>query len=103
MTLTPSEKERLMDESLEIIEELGGVKGIRDGFAEMDTAWRRMDREGETLLKLHPDKWVAMSKDGVVAVDDSLEGVFSKVDTLGLRRNSINVKFIATQPRTLIL
>ena len=103
MTLTPSEKERLIDESLEIIEELGGVKSIREGFAEMDAAWRRMDREGDTLLKLHPDKWVAMSKDGVVAVGDSLEGVFSKVDTLGLRRNFINVKFIATHPRTLIL
>ena len=103
MTLTPSEKERLIDESLEIIEELGGVKSIREGLAEMDTAWRRMDRESETLLKLYPDKWVAMSKDGVVAVDDSLEGVFSKVDTLGLPRNSINVKFIATHPRTLIL
>ena len=103
MTLTPSEKERLTDEALEIIEELGGVKSIREGFAEMDTAWRRMDRESETLLKLYPDKWVAMSKDGVVAVGDSLEGVFSKVDTLGLRRNSINVKFIATHPRTLIL
>ena len=103
MALTPSEKERLIDESLEIIEELGGVKSIRDGFAEMDTAWRRMDRESDTLLKLYPDKWVAMSKDGVVAVGDSLEGVFSKVDALGLPRNSINVKFIATHPRTLIL
>ncbi len=103
MTLTPSEKERLIDESLEIIEELGGVKSIREGLAEMDTAWRRMDRESETLLKLYPDKWVAMSKDGVVEVGDSLEGVFSKVDALGLPRNSINVKFIATHPRTLIL
>ena len=103
MTLTPSEKERLIDESLEIIEELGGVKSIREGLAEMDTAWRRMDRESETLLKLYPDKWVVMSKDGVVAVGDSLEGVFNKVDTLGLCRNSINVKFIATHPRTLIL
>ena len=103
MTLTPNEKERLIDESLEIIEELGGVKSIREGLAEMDTAWRRMDRESETLLKLYPDKWVAMSKDGVVAVGDSLEGVFSKVDALGLPRDSINVKFIATHPRTLIL
>ena len=103
MTLTPSEKERLIDESLEIIEELGGVKSIREGLAEMDAAWRRMDRESGTLLKLYPDKWVAMSKDGVVAVGDSLEGVFSKVDTLGLRHNSINVKFIATHSRPLIL
>ena len=79
------------------------MKSIREGLAEMDTAWRRMDRESETLLKLYPDKWVAMSKDGVVAVGDSLEGVFSKVDALGLPRNSINVKFIATHPRTLIL
>ena len=103
MTLTDMEKERLLDSAVETIEALGGVEGIRKGFAEMDAAWRRMDRESDTLLKLYPDKWVAMSKDGVVAVGDSLEGIFDKVDELGLRRNSIKVKFIASKPQKLIL
>ena len=103
MTLTNMEKERLLDSAMETIDALGGVEGIRKGFAEMNAAWRRMDRESDTLLKLYPEKWVAMSKDGVVAVGDSLEGIFDKVDELGLRRNSIDVKFITAHPQKLIL
>ena len=103
MTLTKGEKERLLDCAVEVIKGLGGVKGVRDGMAEMHAAWQRMEREGETLLKTHPDKWVAMSKDGVVAVEDSLEGVFAKVDGTGLHRNAVDIRFIDTNPKTLIL
>ena len=103
MTLTTEEKEGLLDSAVEVIKGLGGVEGVRDGLAEMHAAWQRMERERETLLKTYPDKWVAMSKDGVVAVADSVEGVFAKVDDIGLHRNAVNVRFIDTSPKTLIL
>ena len=103
MTLKKEEEERLLDSAVEVIKGLGGVKGVRDGLAEMHAAWKRMERETETLLKTYPDKWVAMSKDGVVAVEDSLEDVFVKVDASGLRRNAVEVRFMDTDPKMLIL
>ena len=103
MTLTKKEKDTVLESAVETIKGLGGVKGIRERLAETHAVWQRIEQERETLLNTYPDKWVAMSKDGVVAADDSLEGVFAKVDAQGVRRNAVKVKFFDTQPKTLIL
>ena len=103
LTLTTEEKDRLLESAVAMIKGLGGVKGIRERLAEKHAVWQRMEQERETLLKTYPDKWVAMSNDGVVAANDSLEGVFAKVDAQGVRRNAVKVKFFDTQPKTLIL
>ncbi len=103
MTLTKEEKDRVLESAVETIKGLGGANGIRKRLAEMHAIWQRIEQGRETLLKTYPDKWVAMSKDGVVAADDSLEGVFAKVDARGVHRNAVKVKFFDTQPKTLIL
>ena len=103
MTLTKKEKDWALESAVEVIKGLGGVKGIRDRLAEKHAAWQCMERERETLLKTYPDNWVAVSKDGVVAVDQSLEGVFANVDASGLHRNAVEVEFMDTDPKTLIL
>ena len=103
MTIAKDEKQSLLDIAVQVIKESGGAKGIRAGLTESQAAWRRMDQEKQTLLRTYPNKWVAMSKDGVVAADDSLEGVFVRVEESGLLRNAVKVGFIDADPKTIIL
>ncbi len=103
MTLTKKVKAPVLESAVETIKGLDGVKRLRERLAETHAVWQRIKQERETQLKTYPDKWVAMSKDGVVAADDSLEGVFAKVDAQGMRRSAVKVKFFDAQPKTLIL
>ena len=103
ITLTMEENERLLESAVAMIKGLDGVKGLRERLAETHAVWQRIEQERETLLNTYPSKWVAMSKDGVVAADDSLEGVFARVDAQGMRRSAVKVKFFDAQPKTLIL
>ena len=68
-----------------------------------EAAWLRMDREMETLLKTYPDKWIAMSKDGVVAVGDSLDEAFAKSGSEANTAGKIDVQFMDTNPSPLLL
>ena len=101
MTLTKGEKERVLDSAVQMIKE-SGAAGDEEGL-EYEAAWLRMRQEMETLLKTYPDKWVAMSKDGIVAVGDSLDDVFAKVNAKRVPLGKIDVQFVDTNPSPLLL
>ena len=101
MTLTKGEKERLLDSAVQMIKE-SGAAGDEEGL-EYEAAWLRMDREWDTLTSKYPNQWVAMGKDGVVAVGDSLDDVFAKVNAKRVPPGRIDVKFMDTNPSPLLL
>ncbi len=101
MTLTKTEAEKLLDAVWQVIGRSGGP--MDDEGAEYEAAWLRMDREREALTRKYPDSWVAMGKDGVVAVADSLDDVVAKVDAQGLRRGAVDIKFLETDPSPMLL
>ena len=101
MTLKKEEEERLLDSAVEVIKGLGA--GWDDEGLEYEAAWLRMDREWETLLKTYPDKWVAISQDGVVAVGDSINEAFDMVDAQGVSRGVVEVEFLNTNPTPMLL
>ena len=101
MTLTKRETEQLLDEACRMIRGSGGP--MDDEGADYETAWLRMDREREALTRQYPDRWVAMGKDGVVAVGDTLDDVITKIDAQGARRGSVDVKFMDTNPSPMLL
>ena len=63
-----------MDEDYvkEIIEGLGGAKALMDEADEYREIVVRMRKERPHLLERHPDRWVAMGKEGVSVVGDSM-------------------------------
>lgn len=73
----------------------------------MDTDFReavdRLWSEYDALVERHPHKWVAMSRDGLVAVGDSIEEVLSVVDSKGLGRSEITLEYLDPDPDHLIL
>ena len=56
-----------------VIEELGGVRELTVGMREYHEIVARMRAERAALTERYPDRWVAMGRDGVIAVGDSMD------------------------------
>ena len=94
-----------MDEEYlkEVIVGLGRFEALMAGKDEFHEIVIRMDKEHASLMEKHPDKWVAMGKDGVLAVGDSMEDVFAEVESAGLNGSEFEVEFLDSDPPDLIL
>ena len=86
-----------------IIDRLGGVEALRERREEFREAVLRMNRERGALMELYPDQWVAVGRNGVIAVAGSLEHVFARVESAGLRDSEFEVEFLDTDPADLLL
>ena len=94
-----------MDEDYvnEVIEGLGGAKALMDEADEYREIVVRMRKERPNLLERHPDKWVAMGQEEVLAVGDSMDEVLSEVEGRGLHGADVVIEFMDTDPPLLIL
>jgi hypothetical protein len=97
--------EKLKDEKYvrEIVEGLGGPEAIVAGLREYRLIVKRMWAEKAALTEAHPNRWVAMGKDGVLAVGDSMDEVLEEVESRGIRGGDIVIEFLDTDPPLLIL
>ena len=87
----------------EIIEGLGGVKGLAAEMREYHEIVTRMRAERAALTDVHPNLWVAMGKNGVLAVGDSMDDVLEEVESRGMRGGDIVIELLDTNPPLLIL
>ena len=63
----------------------------------------RMRKEHLSLVERHPDKWVAMGQEGVLAVGDSMDEVLREIEGRGLHGVDVVIEFLDTAPPLLIL
>ena len=63
----------------------------------------RMQGEIEFLPEITSDKWVAMGRDEVLEVGDSLEEVVSIVKAKGMAGDTVVVKLLTANPEVMIL
>ena len=82
---------------------MGGYDGFKKGMDEFHQAVTRMFAEREALTEEYPNKWVAMGKDGVLAVEDSLDDLFEELESRGLRDQKMKVEFLDPDPLPLLL
>ena len=87
----------------EVIEGLGGARALMDEMDEYHEIVARMRKERASLVERHPDKWVAMGKEGVIAVGASMDEVLREVEGRGLHGADVVIKFLDTDPPLLIL
>ena len=87
----------------EIIEGLGGAKVLMDEMDEYHKIVARMREERPSLVERHPNKWVAMGREGVLAVGDSVDQVLGEVEGRGLHGADVVIEFLDTDPPLLIL
>ena len=64
---------------------------------------RRLREMRPELLEKHPDRWVALTENGVLVVADSAEARAAKVIALGERPGFAARDFLNTKPRRVIL
>ena len=95
----------LRDEAyvMSVIEGLGGAQALVDGIREFSKINARMRSEWASLMEKYPDKWIAMGKEGLLAVGDSMDGVLEDVEGQGYRGSEVAVEFLDTNPPILIL
>ena len=97
--------EKLKDEKYlrEIVEGMGGAGAIIASIREYHEIVVRMRNERAALMEAHPNRWVAMGKDGVVAIGDSIDAVIEDAEAQGLRGSDLVIEFLDTDPPILIL
>ena len=76
---------------------------LDDDLAEFERPRVRTAEEYDLLLEKHPDRWVAMGEDGLLAVGDSEEDVYEAIVKQGLHRPVVVVEYLDTVPPVLIL
>ena len=103
MALTYEQREKLLDDHVAMIEAEGGVGVIMDEMREFQELSRQFLAMEISLLKRYPDKWVAMGKGGVIAVGNSEIEAVENLEKVGIDRTDAIVKFMDTNPPTLIL
>ena len=62
-----------------------------------------MWEERDSLIELHPNKWVSMGKDGVVSIGESIEEIVSATEAKGVSTADVIVELIDPEPEALIL
>lgn len=85
------------------VEELGGPIVWGDGMAEFYKAATRLQDDYDVLVKKYPDKWVAVGKDGVLAVCDSLKEAHSAAKLARSHGSQCVIEFLNSNPEPLIL
>ena len=103
MSLVENTDSRLLDDACAMIEDMGGVDRLIDDLDEFHKLRARMIEEHSRLIEEYPGKWVAMGKDGVLAVGESKRGVFDEIESRGIHRSAAVVEFMDTDPAELIL
>ncbi len=105
MSETAITLEKLRDEAYvkELVGGMGGPEAIIAGLREYGLIVERMWAERTALTEAHPNRWVAMGKDGVLAIGDSIDEVLEEAESQGARGGDTVIEFLDTDPPVLIL
>ena len=105
MPRTANSMDDLKDEAYvkTVIEGLGGVRELVAGMREYHEVVAQMRSERSDLTDRYPGRWVAMGRDGVLAVGDSMDDVLAEVESQGLSGGDVVIEFLDTTPPLLIL
>ena len=91
------------DDCEEMLAQMGGAEALRADPNHFRKAVERLWDERDSLIELHPNKWVSMGKDGVVSIGDSIEDVVSATEAKGVSTADVIVELLDPEPETLIL
>lgn len=103
MSLSDSEKEKLLDEACAMIEDTGGFVALLEDLASRTKLSMRMTEMSAGLLAQYPNKWVALGDADILTVGDSMNDALCAMEKLGVERSKAVVRFMDTNPPVLIL
>ena len=71
-----------------------GEAALRDDSNDFREAACRFMEIRAQLMEEHPNKWVAMGKDGVIAVGDSIEEVVAATRAKGISTADVTIEYL---------
>ena len=88
----------------QVLEHLGDPAAIAAELSEFQELAIRLDAEYGDLLRLYPDQWVAMGKDGViVATAATMDCLFQQLDEKQISYEDVVHDYLDSNPRSLLL
>ena len=88
----------------QVLEHLGNPVALAAELEEFQELAIRMDAEHANLLRLYPDQWVAMGKDGsIVAEAGTMDSLFQQLDEKQIPYEDVVHDYLDSNPRTLLL
>ena len=92
------EPEVLEQQIKEMIEFFGGEEEMKRGNELFHQVVLRMDRDRAALTEQYPYKWVAVGKDGLLEVGDSLQEVNEAVKARGMKNSEYVLHYLDPDP-----
>ena len=90
--------------STEILDEIGvSAEEMRKGFVEFAESIKALEEAWDSLVASYPHEWIAFHDRKVELHADTLDEVILMIDKNDLPRENIIVRYVETEPTTLIL
>ena len=87
----------------QVIEELGGIETVQQQNETFHQVAAYFYDNQASFVEEHPHKWIAVTKDRIVAIGDSLESVFCEAKRKGFSNPNVLVRFLDPDPPALFL
>lgn len=87
----------------ENLESSHSVKYMRTMLEDHEALEMSFQTAYPSLLRDHPDRWVAWGKNGIVGVSDSQDDLLRKMRARNLLAKDVVVEFLDSDPQALIL
>ena len=91
------------DRLQEIAAPYGGVAALNERMARFNRAVALLGRDWHTLMAEHPDRWIAVGPDGVLAVAATRQDLLAELRDKGVPPGEFVVQFLDTTPAVLII
>ena len=88
------------DENLESSQSVEYMRTMLEEYEALELSFQKAF---PSLLRDHPDRWVAWAKDGIVGVSDSHDDLLRKMRSKDLTAKDVVIEFIDSDPTALIL
>ncbi len=85
------------------IEQMGGPDHVMQEINASEKVRVVYDMLRESLLEKFPNRWVVVSKDGLVSVDNSLPVAIDSAEAHGLQKPHYKIAYLNPNPPTLLL
>ena len=88
---------------LKSLAELGTPAEIWAELMDFTLSAQRLSEPTQRLIDEYPQQWVAIYDGQVASAANSFKGVLSAIDARNIPRDKVIVRYIDTEPRTMIL
>ena len=103
MTLTRDQKEQALAATRAAFDRRGGISVIRAEMDEFHKLNLRLAAAYPELQDKHPDQWICMDKEGVVATGGSLEEIMETVHRMNFDMSEVIFEYISADDNVVIV